>query len=293
MKKIDFNTKEKFINLAGACFWYWNNFYSFLETCGIPQNIYKQFGKEGGKYQVMRSILELLERQQRYDLIENIAKEFYNLSPSDENININKAKRLLGELRNTLGTSFIQKEVEEKESQERIRQNQIIQEQKKLQQEQLLNLKSAFLRLFKESNKQKRGYDIEKLFFDLLSLEEFEYTGPYRKEGEQIDGHFKYEKFDYLVEIKWTEESCKQPDLAVFDTKIRGKAQSTRGFFLSINGFDTNSVNKFTGDSPRLILMDGADLSAVLEDRVSFFDLLKDKIDQLVKKGSIYVKYEN
>lgn len=290
MKKIDYNTKEKLINLAGVCFWYWGNFYSFLETCGIPQNIYKQLGKDGGKYQVMRSVLESLERQERYDLIENIAKEFYNLTPSEENIDKDKAKKILKELRDILGASFLQKELEQKETQERIRQHQIVQGQKKLRQEKLIQVKNTFFDLCSESNKQKRGYDIEKLFFELLQLEEFEYTKPYKKEGEQIDGHFKYEKFDYLVEIKWLDKNCKQSDLSVFDGKIKGKAQSTRGFFMSISGFDDNAINKFSGDSPRIILMDASDLVSVLEERVSFFDLLKYKLDQLVRKGSIYAK---
>jgi hypothetical protein len=293
MKKIDYNTKEKLINLSGACFWYWGNFYSFLETCGIPQNIYKQFGKDGGKYQVMRSVLELLERQQKYDLIENIAKEFYNLSPSEENIDREKAKKLLSELRSILGTSFLQEELKQNEAQERIIKTQLIQEQKKIRKEKLLEIKNTFFVLCNESNKQKRGYELEKLFYELVELEEFEYNKPYKIEGEQIDGHFKYEKFDYLVEVKWIDENCKQSDLAIFDTKIRGKAQSTRGFFLSISGFDFNSIRKFSGDSPRIILMEATDLISVLEERISFFDLMKYKLDQLVRKGLIYAKYEN
>lgn len=51
----------------------------------------------------------------------------------------------------------------------------------------------------------------------------------------------------------------KQKDLAIFDGKIRGKAQSTRELFLDANGFDENAVVKFSGDSPRIILMTGED----------------------------------
>jgi len=111
---------------------------------------------------------------------------------------------------------------------------------------------------------QARGYKLETLFFDLLRLCEFECTPPYRHPGEQIDGHFRYEKFDYLVEAKWTEGPSKQESLSIFDGKIRGKAQSTRGFFISASGFDENAVGKFSGDAPRIVLMTGEDLALVL-----------------------------
>ena len=124
--------------------------------------------------------------------------------------------------------------------------------------------------------------------FDLLQLNEFEYSKPYRTpDGKQIDGHFRYEKFDYLVEIKWTDGLTKQKDLSIFDGKIRGKAQSTRGLFLSANGFDDNAVAKFSGDSPRIILMTGADLSIILSAQISFHDAMKAKVDAIVRFGNI------
>jgi restriction endonuclease Mrr len=121
-----------------------------------------------------------------------------------------------------------------------------------------------------------------------LHLSEFEHTKPYRTPGnEQIDGHFRYEKFDYLVEAKWTKEPTKQPDLSIFDGKIRGKAQSTRGFFLSANGFDDTTVQKYSGDSPRIILMTGEDLALILSGRVLFIDAMKAKVDAIVRLGKI------
>lgn len=135
---------------------------------------------------------------------------------------------------------------------------------------------------------QQRGFRLEQLFFQLLHLSEFEHTKPYRTPGrEQIDGHFKYEKFDYLVEAKWTQEPTKQPDLSIFDGKIRGKAQSTRGFFISANGFDNTAVRKYSGDSPRIILMTGEDFALVLSGRVLFVDAMKAKVDAIVRLGNI------
>ncbi|MFA5104088.1 MAG: hypothetical protein WC527_02810 [Candidatus Margulisiibacteriota bacterium] len=290
-KKLDFNKKNAMIQLAGSCFWFWNTFYYFLNSCGLAPSAYEQFGKSVGKYQVMRSLLELLERQERHDLILNIATGFYNLKLSEDGIDLKKAKQLLDEFRKSTGETLVETEAEKKEQVRRITEQKKMFEEKQVRSRRIVELKNVYTQLSCSSDKQKRGYDIESLFFDLLSIEEFENTKPFRNPGEQIDGHFKYEKFDYLVEIKWTQDTAKQEDLSVFDGKIRGKAQSTRGLFLSINGFDSQAVLKYKTDSPRIILMDGQDLFIVLDERTTFYDLMKYKVDQLVRKGEVYAKF--
>lgn len=291
-KKLDFNIKDKLITLSGACFWYWNTFYSFLESCGVPSSVYRQFGKEGGKYQLMRLILELLERQQRFDIIKNIVIQFYNFTPSEDGIDREKANKLLDEFRKAIGDSILDEEIDKKEIERKIEEQKKIIEEKVLLKQKLQGIKDAFLKLKSLDDKQKRGFEIESLFFDLLELEEFEVHRPYRTTGEQLDGHFKYEKFDYIVEIKWTDSVSNQSDLSIFDGKIRGKGQSTRGFFLSINGFDTNAISKFSGDAPRIILMDGRDLFLILEELTTFYDLMKLKTDALAREGNIYANYQ-
>lgn len=292
-KRLDFNIKNKLINLSGVCFWYWNTFYSFLESCGIPSSVYRQFGKDCGKYQLMRLILELLERQQRYDIIKNISTQFYNFIPSEDGIDKEKAAKLLNDFRKIVGSSLLDEEIDKKEIERKIEEQKKISEEKALLKQKLQNIKDVFLKLNTSDDKQKRGFEIESLFFDLLELEEFDVHRPYKIAGEQLDGHFKYEKFDYIVEIKWTDGVSNQSDLSIFDGKIKGKGQSTRGFFLSINGFDKHAVSKFSVDSPRIILMDGRDLYIIFEEMTSFYDLMKLKTDSLARKGDIYVNYGN
>ena len=289
-KKLDFNVPDKLISLSGTCFWYWNNFYSFLESCGIPSSVYKQFGKEGGKYQLMRSILELLERQGKYDIIKTIAVQFYNLVPNGDGIDIDKANKQLAEFKATVGTSLIDEEVNRREIEKKREEQEKMSAEKAIYKNKLQNIKENFLTLHASEDRQKRAYELEILFFDLLELEEFEFHRPYKSKGEQIDGHFRYEKFDYIVEIKWTQIVVKQPDLSIFDGKIKGKGQSTRGFFISINGFAENTITKFSSDSPRIMFMDGQELFMILEERTTFYDLMKLKADAFARKGDIYAK---
>jgi len=291
MKKIDFNIKNQLIQLSGTCFWYWNSFYSFLESCGISSTTYRALGKEGGKYQVMRSVLELLERQERYDIIEDIIKQFYNFKPSEEGIDKYRANELLTIFRQVVGKSVLEQEVDNVERKKKIEQQRKVAEEREKNQKKLNELKTKFQELCISDNKQARGYAAEDIFFELLELEEFETHRPYKNTGEQLDGYFKYEKFDYIVEIKWTKETTKKEDLSIFDGKIKNKAQSTRGFFVSFCGFDEHATQSISGYSPRIILMDGQDFMSILEERTTFYDLMRLKTDMLARKGIVYTNH--
>lgn len=300
MVKLDFETKIKIVGLAGNCFWYFDtSFYPFLKSCGVSEFIIKKYPKGFfNKFQIMENILNDLERNNQTEVINNITSNFYKMKAAvDEEYFINnfpekskKAKDLLKEFRELLGNDPIEQAIRDKKTEEnKIRYQETI-DCTKSRQTKMLNLKNSFIEMHSSNNPQQRGFDFEKLFFDILELEQFEFSRPYRAKNEQIDGYFKYEKFDYLVDIKWEKEIAKQEVFAIFDGKIRGKAQSTRGFLVSVNGFCTNAITSYSGNSPRIMLMDGLDLMMILEERVSFYDCLKSKIDAFVRKGEIFFK---
>ncbi|HEX5340369.1 MAG TPA: restriction endonuclease [Gammaproteobacteria bacterium] len=292
-KKLSFEAKEKLVELAGACFWYWSGFHSFLDSCGVPRSLQSKYPRDAyNKYTMMRAILADLEQAGNIELISSIASGFYKLKgPMDrDNLDEAKAKRLLAEFREAVGDDPIEAEIKkrEKERAKASYEQSIV--DRRAQGKRLEDLNAEFLDLTTQNamTPQQRGFKLEKLFFQLLHISELEHTKPYRTPGqEQIDGHFRHEKFDYLVEAKWTQDPTKQPDLSIFDGKIRGKAQSTRGFFVSANGFDATAIQKFSGDSPRIILMTGEDLALVLCGRVLFVDAMKAKVDAIVRLGNI------
>lgn len=292
-KKLSFDAKEKMVSLAGACFWYWNSFHSFLDSSGVPRRLRDRYPRESfNKYQAMRNILTDLDQAGNTDTINSIISNFYKLrGPLDRDVlDVPKAKALLEEFRQLVGNDPIEMEIR-RQAQEKARaaHEESIQEHRFRQQKlEDLNREFSGLAASTDISHQKRGFALEGLFFELLAYCEFDYRKPYRTTtGEQIDGHFRYEKFDYLVEAKWKDGLTKQSDLSVFDGKIRGKAQSTRGFCLSANGFDQNAINKFSGDAPRIVLMTGEDLVLVLDGHISFDDAMKAKVDAIVRKGEI------
>lgn len=298
-KKINYELKEAIVSLSGACFWFWNSFHSFLDSCGVPKSLQQKYPKEAfNKYQVMRNILEHLEESNKIEVINNIISNFFKLrnAVDRDQLDEKKAKQLLSEFRDLVGNDPIEKEIERREREKSRSNHKVAINQQKSQRKRLEDLNSFFTSLITstEYTPQQRGYKLEEIFCDLLQFSELEYSKPYKTpDGEQIDGHFKYEKFDYLIESKWEDGQIKQKDLSIFDGKIKGKAQSTRGLFLAANGFDENAVNKFSGDSPRIILMTGEDLAMVLNGRVLFHDAMKAKIEAIVRYGNINYPIRN
>ena len=208
----------------------------------------------------MRNILEQLEESNNSEIINNIISNLFKLrnAVDRDSLDEKKAKALLSEFRQLVGDDPIEKEIKKRKQKEAQNNYTATIKDKVSLKNRLEKLSSVFNKLASttEYTPQQRGYKLEDIFCDLLQLSELDYSRPYKTEdGEQIDGHFRYEKFDYLVEIKWEKGLIKQKDLSVFDGKIKGKAQSTRGLFLSANGFDDNAIQKFSGDSPRIILM--------------------------------------
>jgi hypothetical protein len=298
-KKLSFDIKERMVTLAGTCFWFWDSFYSFLDSSGVPKELQRRYPREAfSKYTAMRNILGDLEATGNTAVIEGLVSNFYRLrSPADrDKLDVDRAKGLLAEFRSAVGNDPIERELQNRERKRARAAYEDAVEDRRTQQARLGDLNSRFLSLASttEVTAQQRGFRLEDLFFDLLQFSEFEYTPPFRTPGnEQVDGHFKYEKFDYLVEAKWEQEVTKQPALSVFDGKIRGKAQSTRGLFLSAAGFDEHGIRKFSGDAPRIVLMTGEDLALVLGGHFSFADAMKAKIDAIVRHGTIHLPLRN
>lgn len=294
MAKMNFDIRQKVIEIAGTCFWYRDNFRDFLEGCGIKREHYLRYEGES-KYKIMRNLITDLEEKNNETVLQDIVKNLYKLKTiPDKNVpDPQKAKQVLNELRELCGSDLIQKEIDEQKRKERTN---IFKETTltKVQKEQkLAELNDEFNKLFSSSNHQQRGFELEKIIYNLYHFFEFEFQKPYKTKDEQIDGWYKYEKFDYLLEIKWVDGKIRQDDLAIFNKKIDKKAKSTRGHFIAMDGFGDDAIQSITGYEPRIILMDGEDLVFILSGKISLHDAIKAKVDKLVKEGNTFYKLKN
>ncbi|HEW0408299.1 TPA: restriction endonuclease [Streptococcus pneumoniae] len=110
---------------------------------------------------------------------------------------------------------------------------------------------------------------------------------------QQLDGYFRFEGFDYLVEMKWEKNPVNSPKIASLKQKVDTKLTSTRGLFLSINGFRDEVIQDFSNKDAKILFMDGQELAYILENRISLYEALKVKIIGASKTGNPNVSIIN
>jgi hypothetical protein len=165
--------------------------------------------------------------------------------------------------------------------------------------ERLGALRDRFLQLVRlnpttDAERQRRGYDFERLLADLFRLHDLDYKPSYRIDGEQIDGAFHFRGFTYLTEAKWRTAAPTAGDLLEFKGKVDGKMESTRGIFISMAGFDeavvAHVVNVARGSRNNVILLDGRDITRLFEGGIGLIDLLTAKIDAAEHRGKMWME---
>ena len=153
----------------------------------------------------------------------------------------------------------------------------------------LVELRELLYELTRLEDHQARGYSLEKLLNELFALFDIDAKSSFRIVGEQIDGAFTFEGTEYLFEAKWRKERTDVSDLDSFSGKISRKLENTLGLFLSVNGFQDSVLTTYSQNRPKLFLMDGSDLSAVLEDRVGLPELLARKRQHASRTGEVFI----
>ncbi len=136
---------------------------------------------------------------------------------------------------------------------------------------------------------QERGRLFEFFLRELFNQQSIQLDASFRLLGEEIDGTFKFEGENYLVEAKWEDAHTSTQKLYVFAHKTLGKLHG-RGVFISVHGFSREGIQAIViGKQIQTILIDGEDLSHVLEERITLEKLLDYKIKAAQTRGEVYV----
>jgi hypothetical protein len=116
---------------------------------------------------------------------------------------------------------------------------------------------------------QERGLRFEGFLGRLFETFELAPRSSFRVVGEQIDGSLHFHADTYLVEARWHATKMQEADLLIFSGKVGGKAQWSRGLFISMSGFTDDALEGFTRGKPtNIICMDGLDLYHVLSGKL-------------------------
>jgi len=182
---------------------------------------------------------------------------------------------------------------EEAEARERQRRATLRLQQNSAIREKLATINTEFFQLATGTDAQGRGYQLEKILRETFELFDLDPKASFKLVGEQIDGAFAFQGTDYLLEARWTHAVQNAEALNGFDGKVRRKLDNTLGLFLSINGYSPDGITAFgSGERPRIILMDGADLAAVLDQRIELGALILRKKQHASRTGQIFLPYQ-
>ncbi|WP_316811286.1 restriction endonuclease [Pedobacter heparinus] len=199
-----------------------------------------------------------------------------------------KAKQAVLNLRNqTKGYFQITKEQEEAKLR-KAEADKNIQKAVSLESE-LIKLKELFFTISANSNFQQRGYQFEKFLYELFLIYDLEPKESFKVHGEQIDGAFTFQGNDFILEAKWKSQ-VNRTDLATFCAKVEAKFKTTVGLLVTIDGVTPEAISPFFKS---IIIMDGSDIMAILDGRVSLTDLLFKKRRKASETGNIFMRYSD
>ena len=136
----------------------------------------------------------------------------------------------------------------------------------------------------------KRGFAFERFLSSLFDLFDLAPRGSFRLMGEQIDGSFELDGEVYLLEARWRNEQAGNSDLMTFAGTVSGKAQWSRGLFVSYSGFSSDGLHAFGQGRPtNLIGLDGLDLYHILSGALELREVLRRKVRRAVETNRVFV----
>ena len=290
MIPLPYEILQAIIQCFGRAFHYKDNLMAFFLSCGVTRDMNNKH-REQAKFVWGRNVLnELGQTQEGCQVQRRILTElckFRNLPDKD----VPDRDAGLEALRILKRLALEQKLfVEESRTKEKVRSLQNEKRQKIIQERKqtLARLREVFNNALISDNRQEAGYTLEDLLKNLFAIFEIEYRKSYRTGTQQIDGHFRFEGFDYLVEAKWRKDMPTEQEIGGFKQKVDTKIESTRGLFVSISGFRQEVITQFNGRGANIILIDGSHIIQILEGRHDMRDVLRTIISKAAQEGLAY-----
>lgn len=137
---------------------------------------------------------------------------------------------------------------------------------------------------------QPRGYAFEKFLNKMFKIYGLDPREPFTLTGEQVDGSFQVDGDTYLGEARYRNARADSAALASLSMKVAGKAQWSRGIFISFSGFSPDSLAAFaTGKATNLICMDGLDTYHILAGKLDLAEVIRRKARRAAETNEAFV----
>jgi hypothetical protein len=293
-EQIEVIIKDGIANL----YWYRADLAKALIRSGVDPSLASSLlhrrnsdGSNISKRQMMDLLYEHLrtdDYNKRLEVSRNLVRilvEHQNFVPQRENHRIEVAERCALKLK-----EIIAQQERERETRERIK-RQEREARKASYHSRLETLQSRFNQA-KTLEPQQRGYELEKIFAELMRISGIPVEEPFTVRGEQFDGAIKYEGNYYFVELRWRKDPTQPSDIGSFYFKVEGK-MGARGIFVSMNGYTSGvTASVPIGRDLKVLLLDGVHLANVIFGVHKFSDLLDHAIKCATLRTCIYCPHD-
>jgi hypothetical protein len=291
-EQIEVLIKDGIANL----YWYKGDLQKAWLRSGVSQPLAKSIsletdpeGRTLSKRKQMDRLYEELrsaDLNRRLEVSRNFVRtlvEHKNFVPQDPRHRIEIAERVALKLREVI-------RIQDCEREERDRVKRDADRPKRTYQQDLERVREAFEKALSLSPQQK-GYELEKIFVDLMRISGIPVEEPFRIVGEQLDGAIKYDGHYYLVELKWFAEALEPNHIGSFYFKVEGKL-GARGVTIAMNGYTSGVLESVTkGKELKILLLDGNHLANVIYGLYTFQQLLDHAIKCASLQGVLYCSH--
>jgi Restriction endonuclease len=145
----------------------------------------------------------------------------------------------------------------------------------------------------KTISEQKRGFELEKLLYDLLAYEKLEPIQSFRGKGEQIDGLFEYKNRYFLIEAKWEKNPVPASKIYSLQGRLGGKLIGCLGCFISMSGFSDDAPPLIEKTGVNVILFTQRDMDYCFDEKYSFSEVLNTKLHFAAREGQVFNEFES
>lgn len=290
---VPYSVFEAAVRVAGAALHFKRSLEQILRNSGVSENGYARH-RDLSKYLIMRSIWDDLDRAgpRGRKVQHRIITALANVDRPEPSAPDQPAGRAaIADLRRLATEAKLLVSPEDEERKQRRDAAAAKIQVATSRRERLSVLNRTFVDWHTEIDRQRRGYGFERLLNDLFDLSELEHHCSYKTAVDQVDGSVTFEAFTYLVEARWRQDAAAASDLETFSSKVARRLDATRGMFISMAGFRDEAVQMYRlARDNRLILIDGQDLTWILEDRIDLADALKAKVQAAQVRGEPYLR---
>jgi hypothetical protein len=285
---------EAVVQAAGSALHWREALFTILRTAGVKEQVVDEYRvSDLSKFQIAREVLRRRGSagEPGWKVQRRLVAELANITKPDPKAPDQEAGReALEELKRLALDASLLVSPDELERRRARAEARAAAEDRSRRAEALASLHAQFNELHRSTDKQRRGYGLEKILASLFRLDELRYDTSYKTETDQIDGTVTIESFLYLVEARWRDAQAVEADLGGLQHKATVRMEATRGIFISMAGFRPEVATEWRKrPGSKLVFVDGQDMALIVEGRISIKDALIEKIHSAGRDGEPYL----